>query len=328
MNLRTNAIRVVSKGWPRRHFSLLDDTKSVQLLVAAVATGSTSRSAFASHNPAIRSLHRSGCCRQRPTLSHHDGNNRLKPPELQATTTPVDQSPAAESRPASWIQRVANYLSASTTRRPPPQSNPPRDAPNLLGNDQSQTSTTSTSTTRPNSSSSSIDAKTTISGTLGTGLWHRAAPYLEHAGHSLGQAARSVGAAVTRNVQSTVSSVGDSLQEASRRYWSTRRAWIQRRVQMAWHHASQRMQSLGTSVGEAVTRPVRTAATQIAQQWQQGRVWNRFWWWSLAAIAVYGVATTLPKEMVRLVLAPAKRASPDASSANDNVSSLKAPPED
>lgn len=27
--------------------------------------------------------------------------------------------------------------------------------------------------------------------------------------------------------------------------------------------------------------------------------WNRFWWWSLSALAVYGIATTVPKEVVR-----------------------------
>jgi hypothetical protein len=322
-----HALRVVSKGWPRRRHFSLDVTESVQLLVAAAATG-TSRPAAASHNLAIRLLHGSCfCLRQRPSISHHDGNNIMKPPELQAST-PVEQSPAAEPlRPASWIQKVANYFSLSSNRQPTSHTNPQRVSPNLIEDEQIQTNAAITSTTRPSSGSTSVDGKSAISWTSGSGLWRRAAPYFERAGHSLGQAARSSSAAVTRNVRSTARSLGDSLRDASRRRWAASRAWIQGNVQMAWLHASQRIQSLGNSVGEAVTRPIRTATTRIAQQWQQSRVWHRFWWWSLAAIAVYGVATTLPKEMARLVLAPA-RASPDSpSAANDIATSHKATPE-
>lgn len=54
-----------------------------------------------------------------------------------------------------------------------------------------------------------------------------------------------------------------------------------------------------------LVQPVQSVWTNIIRQtWHQSVpvVWNRFWWWSLAAIGVYGIATTVPKEIVKQVL--------------------------
>jgi hypothetical protein len=46
-----------------------------------------------------------------------------------------------------------------------------------------------------------------------------------------------------------------------------------------------------------VTEPFARLTANLSQSGSS--VWNRFWWWSLSAVAVYGLATTVPKELIR-----------------------------
>jgi hypothetical protein len=57
-----------------------------------------------------------------------------------------------------------------------------------------------------------------------------------------------------------------------------------------------------SSTLQAIAQPIRNLQTWVTNKWQTIPVWNRFWWWSLAAIGVYGIATTVPKEVVRLTI--------------------------
>jgi hypothetical protein len=61
----------------------------------------------------------------------------------------------------------------------------------------------------------------------------------------------------------------------------------------------------GTSrVVSAVTSPFHKAREQVSVAMQdimgsRHKIINAIWWWSLAAIGVYGIATTLPREVIR-----------------------------
>jgi hypothetical protein len=51
-----------------------------------------------------------------------------------------------------------------------------------------------------------------------------------------------------------------------------------------------------------LTRPIERINQNFRQgvdQLAPGNLWNKFFWWSLAAVGVYGVATTVPREIVR-----------------------------
>jgi hypothetical protein len=50
---------------------------------------------------------------------------------------------------------------------------------------------------------------------------------------------------------------------------------------------------------QSILGPFKSFGNFIANQWQTTPIWSRFFWWSLSAIAVYGVATTVPKEIVK-----------------------------
>lgn len=52
---------------------------------------------------------------------------------------------------------------------------------------------------------------------------------------------------------------------------------------------------------ESISRPIRDATRRVSESIQlaPGTAWNKFFYWSLLAISVYGVSTTVPKEIVR-----------------------------
>lgn len=53
-----------------------------------------------------------------------------------------------------------------------------------------------------------------------------------------------------------------------------------------------------------ITAPFLYGWNYVANIWHTTPIWNRFFWWSLSAIAVYGIATTLPKELIKLAISP------------------------
>lgn len=84
---------------------------------------------------------------------------------------------------------------------------------------------------------------------------------------------------------------------------------------------------------DAVTRPVRDVAQKLVPSigWDSlsstaARWWNRFWWWSLAAIGVYGVATTVPKEVIRQKMASIQQHR-DHSTVEQNTTTTSITPE-
>ena len=51
------------------------------------------------------------------------------------------------------------------------------------------------------------------------------------------------------------------------------------------------------STTKTVTEPIR----RMRENFNGKKIAKWIWWWSLAAIGVYGVATTVPKELIRQV---------------------------
>jgi hypothetical protein len=50
-----------------------------------------------------------------------------------------------------------------------------------------------------------------------------------------------------------------------------------------------------------VIHPLQNAwQHHFVSRWKSISMWkNSLWWWSLTAIAVYGISTTVPKELIR-----------------------------
>ena len=51
-----------------------------------------------------------------------------------------------------------------------------------------------------------------------------------------------------------------------------------------------------------ISAPFQSGWNYVGNVWRTTPIWNRFFWWSLSAIAVYGIATTLPKEVIKLAM--------------------------
>jgi hypothetical protein len=60
------------------------------------------------------------------------------------------------------------------------------------------------------------------------------------------------------------------------------------------------------SVVHSVAMPIQSVGKYIVNLWRTTPIWNRFFWWSLSAIAVYGIATTVPKEIVKYAIISSK----------------------
>jgi hypothetical protein len=52
----------------------------------------------------------------------------------------------------------------------------------------------------------------------------------------------------------------------------------------------------------SVTQPLLDSLARVTGGMNASKVWRALWWWSLAAIGVYGVATTVPTEIVKQLL--------------------------
>lgn len=71
------------------------------------------------------------------------------------------------------------------------------------------------------------------------------------------------------------------------------------KMQSSMRAAYDRMRDVTSSSVQAIMQPIWNAWASVVHKWQSVPVWNRFWWWSLAAIGVYGIATTVPKEVIK-----------------------------
>jgi hypothetical protein len=60
------------------------------------------------------------------------------------------------------------------------------------------------------------------------------------------------------------------------------------------------------SLVHSVAMPIQSIGKYIVNLWRTTPIWNRFFWWSLSAIAVYGIATTVPKEIVKYAIISSK----------------------
>ena len=69
---------------------------------------------------------------------------------------------------------------------------------------------------------------------------------------------------------------------------------IQKGTQRTVSLVTRSIERLASKVSESLSRSLEKL--QLAP----GAAWNKFFWWSFAANAVYGISKTVPKEIVRL----------------------------
>jgi hypothetical protein len=68
-----------------------------------------------------------------------------------------------------------------------------------------------------------------------------------------------------------------------------------------WEYSKSFFNACMLSVGSRLQSHVLLPVTNYIKKTGQGaKFW--IWWWSLAAIAVYGISTTVPKELIRILL--------------------------
>jgi len=65
---------------------------------------------------------------------------------------------------------------------------------------------------------------------------------------------------------------------------------------------SESVQRSARSITSGVVSSVKSQTKQVTDYVESsgGGAVRKIWWWSLAAIGVYGVATTVPKELIRV----------------------------
>ena len=77
---------------------------------------------------------------------------------------------------------------------------------------------------------------------------------------------------------------------------------VTNRTQVLQESIKSSMRSSIDSLVQTILRPLNSFGNYVANVWKTTPIWNRFFWWSLSAIAVYGMATTVPKEIVKQVI--------------------------
>lgn len=92
---------------------------------------------------------------------------------------------------------------------------------------------------------------------------------------------------ITQNIQSSV---------------ETTKSNISNKAQVLQERVKSSLRNSLNSLFQTVFGPFKIFGNYVANQWQATPIWNRFFWWSLSAIAVYGIATTLPKEIVKYAI--------------------------
>lgn len=113
----------------------------------------------------------------------------------------------------------------------------------------------------------------------------------KYAGEALRLASRA-GDTLKQSAMSTVQNVNKRVQDsASELVQSTKE-----RVANQLPAKQKVIDSASTVVAETVRRTKSSAASQVNEAISNATRW--FWWWSLAAIGVYGISTTLTKEGV------------------------------
>ena len=107
-----------------------------------------------------------------------------------------------------------------------------------------------------------------------------------------------LGAKISSSVQSSVNQV------RQRTLASIETASIKTRQRIDDLHSrvSSNFNERTKSFVSSMIAPFQNGWNYIANIWRTTPIWNRFFWWSLSAIAVYGIATTLPKELIQLAV--------------------------
>jgi hypothetical protein len=77
---------------------------------------------------------------------------------------------------------------------------------------------------------------------------------------------------------------------------------VKQRITEVRSRVSSNIHERTKSFVSSITAPFQYGWNYIANIWRTTPVWNRFFWWSLSAIAVYGIATTLPTQLIKLAI--------------------------
>ena len=140
----------------------------------------------------------------------------------------------------------------------------------------------------------------------------------KYAGEALRLASRA-GETLKQSAKSTAHSANKRVRESASELVQTTRERVANQLP-----AKQKViDSASTIASETVRRTKSSAASQVNDAISNATRW--FWWWSLAAIGVYGVSTTLTKEGVSALK---EALSTPASKATDEAVGLSTPTSD
>lgn len=123
---------------------------------------------------------------------------------------------------------------------------------------------------------------------------------LKRSTESLQDASRSV----VESSKTMVGSVTSKSISLSQKAWETSKTATVSAVSKTGNLISQGIRQGTSRVVSAVTSPFFKAAEKLTATMKdifgsRHKIVNALWWWSLAAIGVYGIATSLPREVIR-----------------------------
>jgi hypothetical protein len=158
--------------------------------------------------------------------------------------------------------------------------------------DKSTVDSTEKESTTENANSTSSNSK----------VWEYTKHYSSNVYNTVLESTRSsmhwLGSRITHSLQNTRSRIRQYAQQAIEDLRVTLQQRLQGFAQRIITNVNDRTQALINGI----VAPIRSIFKSIREKWRATPIWNRFFYWSLSAIAVYGIATTLPKEIIRLAI--------------------------
>lgn len=111
-------------------------------------------------------------------------------------------------------------------------------------------------------------------------------------GHTISERAKTAAVSTSESIQSKTAAFLQSLGPRLVSFVRSSTMFVIQRFQSTLQVA---VNGLVTRVRTRVIRPIREYIDSTG-----GGVVRSLWWWSLAAVGVYGIATTVPKELIRV----------------------------
>jgi hypothetical protein len=133
-------------------------------------------------------------------------------------------------------------------------------------------------------------------------FWDYATQYSSRLNDTVKQSSLSTMNWLSAKIASSVQRNINHIRHRAQTSIETTRTVARQRMQDFRNRVSSNIQERTKSIVRRLSAPFQNGWKYIADTWRTTPIWNRFFWWSLSAIAVYGIATTLPTQLIKLAI--------------------------